>query len=431
MLVNLDKSFIKNKVVGVAVSGGSDSMALLHYLLSVKDLYSFKVIAVNVEHGIRGKSSIKDTEFVKNYCKERNVECLTYSVNALKHAQENKLSLEQSARILRYDCFFEVLNAKKCSVIATAHHQKDNFESVLFNLFRGTGLKGLTGISEYEDKIIRPLLSVSKLEIEEYVKQNNIPFVKDETNFDQSYTRNYIRNSIIPVIESRFPMAEKNVYNFSKIAKVEDEFLDGTAKSYIKCENGTIKILDTIPKALIFRATILAHKELGVKKDWESAHLNRAYELFFKQVGKTEDLLLGVIATKEYNGISICKKSEIANTEIDFSLSTINAFGSILKIEKVESVNDFKNGLYGDLDKIPNGATIRLKKDGDVFKSCNGKTKNFTDFLQSKKVPLRNRETLPVLAIDNEILVAFGVEISDKIKITQSTKNIIKFTKEN
>ncbi len=431
MLVNLDKSFIKNKVVGVAVSGGSDSMALLEYLYSIKDLYSFSIIAINVEHGIRGESSVNDTEFVKAYCKNRGIDCLCYSVDAIKHAEKNKLSLEQSARALRYDCFFNALDNKKCDVVATAHHQKDNFESVLFNLFRGTGLKGLTGISEYEDKIIRPFISVSKTEISEYINKNNIPFVTDNTNFDQSYTRNYIRNSIIPVIESRFPMAEKNVYNFSKIAKVEDEFLDSTAKSYIKCENGTIKILDTIPKALIFRATILALKELGVKKDWESAHLNRAYELFSKQVGKTEDLLLGVIATKEYNGISLSKKNDACFSETPFSLATIKVLDKTIKIEKVESVKDLKSGLYGDFDKIPNGATIRLKKDGDVFKSCNGKTKNFADFLQSKKVPLRERETLPVLAIDNEILVAFGVEISDKIKITQSTKNIIKFTKEN
>lgn len=431
MLVSLDKSFIKNKVVGVAVSGGSDSMALLSCLLSVKDLYSFSVVVVNVEHGIRGESSLKDTEFVVDYCAQKNVKCCVYKVNALKHAKEHKLSTEESARVLRYECFFDAIKSGKCDVIATAHHSKDNFESVLFNLFRGTGLKGLTGISDMDGKIIRPLLSVSKTEIEKYIEEYNIPFVTDDTNFDQSYSRNFIRSSVIPVIESRFKGAEKNVYNFSKIAKLEDEFLDSVASGYVKTLDNSVKISGDIPSALIFRATIIALKALGIKKDWESAHLKRVYDLFSKNVGKTEDLLSNVIAVKERDGITLTKKTPRDCSEIDFSISTFNAFNKTLNIEKVDKVYDLKSGLYGDLDKIPEGAKIRLRKDGDIFRNCNSKTKNLSDFLVDKKVPLLVKDTTPVLAIGSEVLVIFGLAVSDKIKVSDKTKNIIKFTKED
>ena len=177
MLATLKQTLVKNKVIAVAVSGGSDSMALLHFMLSVKDTYGFSLVALNVEHGIRGELSLKDTEFVKEYCKNLGIKTLLYKVDAVKHAKENKLTLEQSARILRYDCFFDAINSKKCDVVATAHHRGDNFESILFNLFRGTGLKGLTGISDMDGKIIRPLLSVSKTEIEKYIEENKADYL--------------------------------------------------------------------------------------------------------------------------------------------------------------------------------------------------------------------------------------------------------------
>lgn len=431
MNVNLDKSFIKNKTVAVAVSGGSDSMALLHFLLSVKDLYSFSVICINVEHGIRGDSSIKDTEFVINYCKNIGVPYLSYKVNAIKHSKDNKLSIEDSARILRYECFFDAISKKKCDLVATAHHQKDNLESVLFNLFRGTGLKGLCGIHDYENIIIRPFISLSKAEILEYIKQNDIPYVTDQTNYDQNYSRNYIRASIIPTIESKFPSAEKSVYNLSKIVKEEDEFLDSFAKSYIKEQKNGIKILNETPFPLLSRATITALKTLGVKKDWEFAHLKRVCDLSFKQVGKTEDLLLGFIAVKERDGILIYKKSEKRATEREFSVGTFDFLDNKICIEPASLNTDLKSGLYGDLDKISKTAVVRLKKDGDKFKNCNSKTKNLSDFFADRKISRAERERLPVLADGSEILVVFGYAVSDKIKVSDNTKNIIKFTKED
>jgi tRNA(Ile)-lysidine synthase len=430
MLATLNQTLVKNKVIAVAVSGGSDSMALLHFMLSVKDTYGFSLVALNVEHGIRGELSLKDTEFVKEYCKNLGIKTLLYKVDAVKHAKENKLTLEQSARILRYECFFDAINSKKCDVVATAHHRGDNFESILFNLFRGTGLKGLTGISDMGGKIIRPFLDVSKYDIIKYVNENKIPYVTDQTNYDQTYTRNYVRSSIIPAITKRFTSAEDNVISLSKIAKLEDEFLDNLAKKELVLEDGKAKISLALHPCLFYRAVIMALKHVGIKKDWESAHLDRAFSLIDKQVGKKEDLLSGVIAVREYDGIVITPKTLLDNNEFDFGLGELNYFSTPLKIKKVSGEVDLKSGLFADLDKIGKGAKIRLKKDGDVFKNCNSKTKNLSDFFADKKVPLLDRNALPVLADKNEVLVIFGLAVSDKIKVDKSTKNIIQFTKE-
>ncbi len=430
MLVNLNHTLVKNKVIAVAVSGGSDSMALLDFMLSVKDTYGFSLVALNVEHGIRGELSLKDTAFVKQYCEDKDVKTLFYTVDAIKHAKENKLTLEQSARILRYDCFFDAINSKKCDFVATAHHKSDNFESILFNLFRGTGLKGLVGISDMGGKIIRPFLDVSKYDIIEYVNKRKIPYVTDQTNYDQSYTRNYVRSSIIPAIKERFPNAEDNVLSLSKIAKLEDEFLDNLAKKELTLDDGKAKISLSTHPCLFYRAVILALKHVGVKKDWESTHLDRAFSLIDKQVGKKEDLLSGVIAVREYDSIVISKNANLDASEFDFGLGEFNYFSTPLKIQKVSGEVDLKSGLFADLDKIGKGAIIRLKKDGDVFKNCNSKTKNLSDFFADKKVPLLDRNALPVLADKNEVLVIFGLAVSDKIKVDKSTKNIIQFTKE-
>ena len=173
------------KKIAVALSGGADSMALINYLVTNSQKYSIKVVALNVEHGIRGDASLRDSAFVKNYCESHKpyIPLLEYKVNALKKAKDEKITVEQAARILRYECFFDAIKTGNCDAVVTAHHSSDNLESVLFNLFRGTGLKGLTGIKDFDGKIFRPFIKVSKAEIEEYVAQNSIPFVTDESNF--------------------------------------------------------------------------------------------------------------------------------------------------------------------------------------------------------------------------------------------------------
>ncbi len=426
MQIDLSKFLTPNDTVAVAVSGGSDSVALLHYTLSKSKEYHFKVIALNVEHGIRGSASIDDSLFVKNLCKEWGVKLLTYSVDSVKKAQEEKLSLEESARALRYGCFYDALNKGLCTLIATAHHKSDNAETVLFNLFRGSSLSGVTGIPQIKDKIIRPLLSVSKEEIENYIKDNNLPFVTDQTNFDDVYTRNYIRLNILPEIKMIFPEVENSIYRFSQTAKLDQDYLDGVCASAIKVDGELVKISLPQHPAILSRATVKALKLLGVKKDWEKAHIDAVINLSTSKNGAKIDLKDGVVVAKEYDGLTFFKQTDKILDQKPFAVGTTLIGKKTVAIEKTDMPKDLKSGFYIDLDKVPPTAVIRFKRDGDLFTKFGGGTKPLAEYFTDEKIPLRERDSIPVIADGNNILAIFGIAISNKVKVDKNTKQVIK-----
>ncbi|MBQ9756728.1 MAG: tRNA lysidine(34) synthetase TilS [Clostridia bacterium] len=429
MQVDLGKFINSGEVVAVALSGGVDSMSLLYYLLEKADLFHFSVIALNIEHGIRGESSLSDSKFVKDYCASKKIPLLCYSVDSLKKANEDKLSVEQAARILRYECFQDAISAGKCDKIATAHHLSDNTESVLFNLFRGTGLSGLTGIkAEREDKIIRPFISVSKAEIETYAKENDVPFVVDETNLSTEYTRNYIRRKIVPEIKEIFPELDKSIFRLSEISQMENDFLNRLATDAVFSTEYGAKIQLPCDKAILARGVIVALKRLGISKDWESAHVNDVCLLVSKPNGASVSLPKGITAYKEYDGITFTKSQTALNAQIPFSLGSTVFGEQAITIKVLSDSNiDLTNGLYADLDKIPVDAVIRAKTQGDRFTKFGGGTKSLGDYLTDKKIPKRVRDNLPLLASEKDVLVIFGVAVSDKIKVDENTKTIIKF----
>lgn len=426
MNINLSHLLEVNQTIAIALSGGGDSMALLHYMLSQSEKYHFDVIAINVEHGIRGQESINDTQFVINYCKKHKIKLLTYSIDCKEYAQKNKLSIEQAGRILRYQSFYQAIKDKECDKVATAHHLRDNFESVLINLFRGTGLKGMAGIEEnYEDKIIRPFLSVSKEEIENYLKENDIPYVNDQTNFCDKYTRNAIRLNILPKIEQVFPESQKCVYRFSQIAKLEDEYLQEQTMKVINFHDEKVEILLPLHKALLSRATIIALKHLGIEKDWEKTHIDSVLTLSNGKNGNQVNLKEGIIAIKEYDKITFYKNLDKIKSIISFRVGEINFGNTTLVVKKVDKDVNLKDGFYCDMDKIPKNAVIRTRQNNDKFTKFGGGTKSLSDYLTDKKIPLAQRDNLPLIATDNEVLAIFGLAISDKIKVDENSKIVL------
>lgn len=427
MLANILEFVKLNQTIAVALSGGGDSMALLHYMLSVKELCAINVIAINVEHGIRGESSIKDTEFVKSYCKKLAIPLLCYSVDSLKEAQKHKLSIEQAARKLRYQCFFDAIDSGKCDKVATAHHRSDLAESVLFNLLRGTGIKGAIGIKDnYSDKIIRPFLSVDKSEIEDYLNKHKIPYVIDETNLSDDYTRNSIRHNVMPEVKKLFPEAEKSIARFAEIARLEDDFMEQTATSAIDFLDDIIEIRLPQHKAILSRAAIIAMRHLGVEKDWEKAHIDSIIKLSESNNGAKINLKNGVIAAKEYDKLTFYKSAKSTQNQVDFKLGSFEINGIKGEIKAVKKPLDLKDGFYADLNKIPSDAVIRFKKDGDLFTKFGGGTKPLGEYLTDLKIPQRKREFLPLIASGKTVLAIIGVAISEKIKVDEDTTNIIK-----
>ena len=433
MLSNLKLLLGDCKTLAVAVSGGSDSMALLHFAINNAEKLGLKVVAINVEHGIRGKSSENDSLFVQKFCNENNVPLISYKIDSINFAKENHLSIEESARILRYKCFYEALNQGKCDKIATAHHLSDNVESVLFNLFRGSGTKGLAGINKtFADRIIRPFLNVEKKQILEYVAENAIPYVTDETNLCTDYTRNAIRLNIIPEILKVFPDAEKCIARLSEIVEQEDQFLDDLANQSVCKKQEKVYIKLPLHSVLLSRATITALKLVGIKKDWEKKHIDAVIELSGNQTGKKINLLNGVCVIKEYDSLVFYKEpTPTTESELAFCLGEHDFNGQKLNVAFVNEKDlDLKIGLYADYDKIPQDAVIRTRQNGDIFTKFGGGTKPLSDFFTEKKIPRLERDCYPLLANGKTILAIFGLAVSEKIKVDSSTLKIIKFTKE-
>ena len=429
------KLISEGETVAVALSGGSDSMALLRFLLSQAENFGFSVIALNVEHGIRGQSSLNDTEFVKDYCKKNNIPLLSYSADCVSYAKKQKLSLEQAARKLRYDCFFDAISKGKCDKVATAHHMGDNAESVLFNLFRGTGLKGVSGIEEnFRGKIIRPFINTEKSEIMRYVSENNIPFVTDETNFSDDYSRNFIRLNIMPKIREVFPEAERSIARFAEIARRDDLYLDNIAKSSLLSFDDREEIPLPEDDAVLCRAAVIALRRLGLEKDWEKAHIDAVCALKDMKNGSKAVLPKNFVAIREYDKIVIYKMPPArpdAGAAQPFSVGITLFGGNKITVEEVDGLDiNLKSGFYADRDKIPDTAVIRYFLPKDMFTKFGGGTKKLCDYFTDRKIPQRLREHIPLLADGSTVLVIFGIAVSDKVKVTDKTEKIIKFLSE-
>ncbi len=428
MKIDLANLIRPNETVAVALSGGCDSMALLHYMNDNAQKFHINLIALNVEHGIRGEESLADTKFVKDYCENAGIPLLLYSVNSLKKAEEEKLSVEQAARILRYECFYDAISNKKCDKIATAHHLDDNVESVLFNLFRGTGVKGATGIEkDFDGKIIRPFLEVEKAEIEKYAKENSIPFVTDSTNFLCDYTRNALRLKVIPEIKKLFPKMQSGIMRFTEILREDDDYLSSESKKILALLKDKAEIAIPCHPALFSRAAISALKHLGVYKDYEKVHIDATYSLIDKNNGTSVDLPQGVSAIREYDKIVFFLKTGSDTCSLPFALGEFSFNNKTIAIKEAKPI-DLKGGFFIDKDKIPKDSCLRTRKEGDVFTKFGGGTKSLGDYLTDKKIPLRERDNLPIIASGNEALAIFGIAVSNKIKVDESTKSILQIT---
>ena len=232
----------------IGVSGGPDSICLLHILNELKRDLNFKIVVAHINHMIR-KEADEETEYVKEFCKKLNIECFVKKIDVVKIAEKEKLGTEETGRKIRYEFFEEVLNKTNSNKIATAHNNNDKVETIIMNLLRGSGVSGLKGIEPIRDKkYIRPLIEIERKDIEEYCKKNNLDPRYDKSNNENIYTRNKIRNIIIPYIENEFnPNILKTINRLSEVATEESKYLDEVTKEafiQIKKEDKNEIVLD-------------------------------------------------------------------------------------------------------------------------------------------------------------------------------------------
>ncbi len=219
----------------IGLSGGSDSMALLHALLSIKPLLDLELWAAHYNFKLRERESDEDAAFCKAQCHKAGVELFTSESDTRAYAAETKQSIETSAREIRYRFFDEIMNANQLNRLVTAHHANDNAETILFNLFRGSSLLGLKGIPLSTEKVLRPLLFFTKSELMAYIHEKKVPYCTDNTNDLLDADRNYIRHKVIPLIEERFEhKLIPNLMRLSENGRELESFVDGHIRSKIK-----------------------------------------------------------------------------------------------------------------------------------------------------------------------------------------------------
>ena len=430
----------KGDRVGVGVSGGVDSMALLHFLSSIASSAGFTVHAIHVNHNLR-KNARKDAAFVAKFCKQHNIQHMSINVDVPVFAKQCKMGTEAAARVKRYEAFEQAIKKMKLDKVALAHHASDQAETILLHIFRGSGASGAAGMSVKRGVYIRPLLETEKRDLIEYAYRMQVPNIEDETNADNSFSRNFIRNEIIPRLRTEWRNVEKSIIAFGKLARTDDEYLSSVIETYqIQEGAGVARIplnLFTYHEAVTSRLVFNALEKLGARENIEKKHIDLVITLARTgENGSRTDLPGSLYAVREYEFLTLARANQRskANT-ISFKIgkSAFPEYGTIAVSKSPNTKSIIAKGLMTiDVDKVPRTAKWRLRTEGDVFTKFGGGTKNLSAYLIDKKVPTRLRDKLPVLAAGNEILVVAGMEISDKVKVTGNTIEVymLEFTKE-
>lgn len=390
-------------------------MLLLNFLITVRDKYGITLAAAHVEHGIRGEDSVKDAEFVEDFCRSHNVEFHLLSINAPEEAKANKIGVEEYSRKRRYEFF----NSIKCDKIATAHNLTDNVETTLFRLARGSGLKGMCGIPPVRDKIIRPLIDVSSAEIREYCNNHNISYRTDATNFDNDYSRNYIRNEIIPSFAEISGDFINNAAAFISDAREDMSFIEKSAeKAYLKCcDDGRLRKSDIkeLDISVAKRVVLKYFSDYNVTLD--RVHLNSILCLLDKS-GKVQikgDIF--AVADGEF-----LRFADFSKKDKSFKYAT-----QILKFSEFDNKSvDF----YCDCDKIIGKVTVRSRIAGDTIKPAGrGCSKSLKKLYNEMKIPPELRESVSVVADEQGVIGVIGYCVDERVKTCRDTKNIFCLSK--
>lgn len=408
-----------------------DSVALLHYLYSQREKYGYFLSAVHCEHGIRGEASLADMRFVQGLCKTLGVELFLFQEDCVERSKREKVSLETAARNFRCESFENLIKSGKADYIATAHHQSDEAETVLFRLARGTALSGVKGMEKENGRVIRPFLEWSKAEIEKYAEENRLEYRVDETNADVQYTRNKLRAEVLPRLEEAVPAAGRNIARFAAVAAEDDAFLYELASGLIDTRKDGFFVKFSDKKPLATRACLTALKGLGVDRDYTSEHLDALFALQSCERGAKLDLPKNVECVKEVDGLFFRKKKEGKRlekpTEKPFTAHGFDGgrYEVIIVKEPILDEGSEWKVLRADWEKIPKNAVFRFRKDGDGMQVFGGGTKSLKKLLNERKIPVEEREWLPIIADGDRVYAVCGVEISEKVKVDAVTRDEI------
>ena len=422
--------------IAVGVSGGADSMLLLWSLLDLQKKVKFYLKVINVNHNLRGEESDRDSLFVKTFCEKKKIPYEIVSVEVKKTKAQEKLTLEESARKLRYMAFAKIMKKEKLNKLFLAHHKNDQIETILMNILRGAGVSGACGIKQ-DGVIFRPLLNFKKAEILSVCKEAGIKFVEDSTNAQNDATRNYLRNVIVPELEKIYPSAVDSIFAFGEKCSDVQNFIESQLnKDYIEEFNGEILVKSAVfhtHKILVREYLKRAFTKLGVFADIEAKHYELAANLFEADVNSMLNFPHNLVLKRTYGGIKISTAKEKIQTleEFEFVIGKVEFKGIGTIVTEIVEPSDVVYGegsLYICLSKLSTSAVWRTRRLGDVFAKLGSGSKKLNDYFTDKKVDVDVRDMIPLLVVQNQVLVVAGLDVSENVKIDGNTDQIVKIT---
>lgn len=449
----------ENEKIVVGVSGGPDSICLLHLLWSLKEMLKIEISAVHLDHQFRGIEAKQDAKYVEKTCDNLGVKSFIFSYDVGKYSREHGITFEEAGRELRYTLFNKVADETGSSKIAVAQNRNDQAETVLMRLIRGSGLEGLTAIDyKREGKIIRPLLDITRKEIEEYCDENNLKPRIDKTNLQTIYTRNKIRLELIPYIEKNFNSRIIDaLWRSSNLLRDDGDYLAKAAEEKLKSirmprpSNNRSYLIDLNKfnelhismKKRVLRRVIKEVK--GNLKDIGLKHIESVINLANrKTVGSRIDLPGHIIIKLGYNSIDVKVNGEFVEDEIEFcdfeyklnigQITLIKALNASVEAKIVlrSEINIDKKDKYTvfiDYNRIKGSLSIRNRRNGDKFKPLGMKgTKKLKDYFIDQKIPKERRDKIPILCDEKGIIWIIGYRISENYKVDIKTDKVIKLT---
>ena len=447
--INKHNLIQKGDKIVLGLSGGPDSVCLLHVLNRLKKDFNIEIYAAHLNHQIRGIEAQKDALYVSKLCEDMGIIFFVKSINVPKYCENEGLSLEEGARKLRYEMFYEIKDKIKANNIAIGHNLNDQAETVMMRIMRGTGLKGLKGIDYIRDNcIIRPILDVERNEIEEYCEAYNLNPRIDKTNLENIYTRNKIRLDLLPYMKDNFNSnVIESIVRMSNSLKSDNDYIEKEAEakfrevSNIK-EKGFVEInlddfvcLHDAIKVRVLRNSI--KHILGDTNFVDQRHIEDIMSLEDNsKVNKMLTLPRNIFVYRKKDSI-ILTNEEIVNEEIEFYYNVpSNGFIKIKELKQiietqVMSIDRYKsmkldNSSKGfDFNKVKGGIVIRSRRQGDKIKLAMG-SKKVKDLFIDLKIPREERCKIPIITDSEGIICVGDYKISENYKIDENTKEVLK-----
>ncbi len=430
----------ENIVVGL--SGGADSCALTHILTRLSGKMDLHITAVHINHGIRGEEAERDEKSAEEFCRRLNIEFIAYHCDIPSEAAKRGIGEEEAGRLVRYEKFYETAEKKNGAKTAVAHNMNDKAETLIMNLCRGAGMKGLAGIKPVGGSIIRPLIFCTRDEIEKYCDDNNIEYCTDSTNLQNEYTRNKIRNILLPWLSENInPAAGMNMANASELLREEEEYLESKAQEQYKklLKDSGDGFVSLNADGLASEHSVIRRRVLRIAlrslrpdmRDFGRKHTESAEDILMGDTGRRISLPGGITVSKGYGLINILydrekqgafcydiepgKKYFIKETE-SYVLLSLNEEKNIKN-----AVNICTKKI--DYDKIKDKIQLRTRQTGDFISIKNGR-KKIKDIFIDDKIPSDKRDSYPMLVCGKSVIIV-GNRLGTDYYVGQDTKNIL------